>query len=112
MEATLNSKQALVRSVLLAASAICAPAFAGDGSDGPVVVKTQDLPPHVAKGVEDAAAQGQDSLRRYVERTRRIYQLDLTAIVATPEEAAAMKAGAAAREAKHAKDGPPKGSPL
>lgn len=75
-------------------------------TEEPVAVKTQGLPPHVAKGVEAQAAKGITALRRYVERTRGIYNLHLGSLVATPEEAKAMKAKAAQQEIQLAKDEP------
>src|SRR5262245_66037658 len=97
-----------IPSVLVAIVAMTFPLQGRAGKPGePVVVKTHDLPPHIARGVESAAAQGQDALRRYVERTQKIYQLDITRIVATPEEIAAMKAARVHDPAKMAEEKAP-----
>ena len=96
--------------ILAVAAVACASQAFARNPDEPVVVKTQGLPPYIARGVEAAAAQGPDALRRYVERTRGIYNLELNALVASPEETAAIKAAAekARDPGKLAQDGAPK----
>jgi len=53
----------------------------------PVYVRVDGLPQHVAKQVERAAAKGLDPLKKYVQRTKFIHQLDLVALLMTPEQA-------------------------
>jgi hypothetical protein len=76
--------------------------------EDPVVVKTRGLAPHVAIKVEAEAARGITALRRYVERTRGIHNLHLGSLIATPEEALAMKAKAGQEPTKLARDEVPK----
>jgi hypothetical protein len=53
----------------------------------PVYVRVDGLPTHVAKQIERAAAKGLDPLAKYVQRTKFIHQLDLVALLMTPEQA-------------------------
>src|SRR5207342_2709311 len=53
----------------------------------PVYVRVDGMPTHVAKQIERAAAKGLDPLNKYVQRTKFIHQLDLVALLMTPEQA-------------------------
>jgi hypothetical protein len=53
----------------------------------PVYVRVDGLPQHVARQIERAAAKGLDPLSKYVQRTKFIHQLDLVALLMTPEQA-------------------------
>ena len=59
-----------------------------------VIVNTYGLPTYVAKAVEAKAQKGITPLRQYVQRTSFLHQLNLEALILTPEKAAAMKAEA------------------
>jgi len=76
----------------------------------PVIVNTYGLPAFVAKNVDAEAQKGITALRQYVQRTSFMHQLNLEALIVTPEKAAAMKAEArelevqiAARKASESK---------
>jgi hypothetical protein len=53
----------------------------------PVYVRVDGLPAHVATQLERNAAKGLEPLRKYVQRTKFIHQLDLVALLMTPEQA-------------------------
>lgn len=56
-------------------------AWAQQGDEPPVAVKTDGLPPHVARHVEQKAAQGITALRQYVWISRSVNQLDLRSLL-------------------------------
>jgi hypothetical protein len=68
-------------------------AWAQQGDEPPVTVKTDGLPPHVARHVEQKAAQGITELRRYVWITRSVNQLDLRSLVKEEEPGQVARAG-------------------
>ena len=77
-----------------AAAAVAGAAQAADPSDAvnvdqyqPIYVRTDGLPTAVAKRVEEAAQQGLQPLRRYVQRTKFIHQLDLISLLMTRDQA-------------------------
>jgi hypothetical protein len=47
----------------------------------PVAVKTGGMPTHVAAKVKEKAAEGTTALRRYVNSTRMVNQLDFRSII-------------------------------
>ena len=49
--------------------------------EAPVAVKTDGLPMNVAAKVKEKAAEGTSALRRYVNNTRMVNQLDFRSII-------------------------------
>jgi hypothetical protein len=60
-------------------------AWAQQRDEPPVPVKTDGLPLHVARHVEEKAAQGITALRQYVWISRSVNQLDLRTLVKEEE---------------------------
>ena len=56
-------------------------AWAQQGDEPPVAVKTDGLDPHIARRVEEKAAQGITALRQYVWISRSVNQLDLRSLL-------------------------------
>jgi hypothetical protein len=73
---------------------LLAGAAAAAQAEPSVAVKTDGLPPHVARHVEAKAEQGITALRQYVWITRGINQIDLRSILRSdePEQVAARDA--------------------
>ena len=65
-------------------------AWAQQGQESPVAVRTNGLPTHVAARVEQKAAQGITALRQYVWISRTVNQLDLRSLLReeAPEQVA------------------------
>jgi len=65
-------------------------AWAQQGAEPAVDVRTEHLPPHVAARVTEKAAQGITALRQYVWISRGVNQLDLHSLLreAEPERVA------------------------
>jgi hypothetical protein len=57
----------------------------------PVRVKVDGLPPHIANEVKEKAQQGPTELRRYIERTRMIHELNYNSLVLEEPSAALAK---------------------
>ena len=57
----------------------------------PVSVNVDGLPPHVANQVKEKAKQGSTELRRFVNRTRMIHELNYGSIVQDDSQAAIAK---------------------
>jgi hypothetical protein len=62
-------------------------AWAQQGSEPPVAVRTEGLPLHVAARVSEKAQQGITELRRYVWISRGVNQLDLRSLLREEEPA-------------------------
>jgi hypothetical protein len=62
-------------------------AWAQQGDEPPVSVRTEGLPPHVAARVSEKAEQGITALRQYVWISRGVNQLDLHSLLRTEEPA-------------------------
>ena len=52
----------------------------------PIYVRTDGLPQAVARRVEEEAQKGLQPLRRYVQRTKFIHQLDLISLLMTRDQ--------------------------
>lgn len=90
---------------ILAAAAF---AFTGAASaqeaETPVNVSVEGLPPHVAQKVTEAAKQGSTELRRYINRTRMINELNYNAIARDDESTAIAKQGSGEKVAVKGED--------
>jgi hypothetical protein len=73
----------------------CAGAAWAQEQEPAVAVKTDGLPPHVARHVEEKAAQGITALRQYVWISRGVNQLDLHSLLKAEEPEHVARAGAA-----------------
>jgi hypothetical protein len=62
-------------------------AWAQQGDESPVPVRTEGLPHHVAERVTEKAAQGITALRQYVWISRSVNQLDLRSLLKVEEPA-------------------------
>lgn len=66
--------------VIVAAALFASGSALAQQAEQPVRVKVDGLPQHVAAQVKDKALQGRDDLRRFIERTRFIYELNYGAL--------------------------------
>ena len=70
-----------ITTILAACAALLASAALAAPAEEPVAVRTDHLPSHVARRVEQEAAKGPAALRRYVTITRNILAIDLDALL-------------------------------
>lgn len=74
-------KKRTASAAFLILASLTGAAWAQQGTDSPVAVRTQGLPSHVAARVEEKAAQGITALRQYVWISRAVNQLDLRSLL-------------------------------